>query len=128
MFPEEERRIFSYWAGPMTGPLHADPYTILRRLTVELGGDVNLTLEEWYSENVVLAAMAEERLIDATRKSFKMDVFDETKPNGGGGAMDADVLDTLRKFLEFLDQKKSNTSNSQTPPTGSLESLQPTGG
>ena len=122
MYAESEKKVFSYWAGPITGPIHADPYNLLRKFTITLEAKINTVLAEWYLEEEVVSAKAEQKLVDASRVVFKMDPFDDTLPDGGGGANDNDVLDVLIKFLEFLDQKKSDTLPTQTQPTGSPES------
>lgn len=128
IYGEDETRIFQYWAGPKTGPVYADPYELLRDMTVALGGSINGVLAEWRCEDEVASAVAAKRLVEAARTAFNMDPFDRSLPQGGGGATSTEVLDTLLAFLLFLNQKKSRQQGTLTPPSGSQESSPATEG
>ncbi len=121
VYGEDETRIFNYIAGPKTGPVCADPYELLRDMTVALGGGINGVLAEWRCEDEVASAIAAKRLVDATRTAFQMDPFDRTQPHGGYGATSGEVLEVLLSFLQFLNQKKSKPSDMLIPPAGSPE-------
>lgn len=118
-YTDDEKRIFRYWAGPTTGPIAADPYELLRDMTIALQGSINGVLGEWRCEDEVASAIAEKRLVAAARTAFGMDPFDRTDPQGGGGATSTEVLKTLLEFLQFLGQKKSGVPATVTPATGS---------
>lgn len=118
-FTDDEKRIFRYWAGPTTGPVAADPYELLRDMTIAMQGSINGVLAEWRCEDEVASAIAEKRLVEAARNAFGMDPFDRTDPHGKGGATSSEVLKTLLDFLQFLGQKKSGPSATPTQPTGS---------
>ena len=126
---DQERRIFRYWNGGQ--PVNADPVTIRRRLTIEMGGSPNLALRDWYAESPAGAseedkgrillgvAHAEERLVAAARVAFALPPF---VPETGAGAMDQDAIDALEAFVQFeAEQKKSGA----TPPTSPAPTAPP---
>lgn len=109
----QDRRIFKYWAGPQSGPVHGDPVAILRGMTLALAGDINALLDAWRSDELLKAMEAEQQLMDAVRSVFRMDPWDAAE---GKGATDSECRDALEAFLDFFGEGGQSTGSSPTSP------------
>ena len=109
MFTPEERLIFPYFDGAKDR--FGDPVAIDRRLTIACGGDwadlVRKALPEETPQEAATIVMSHvERLFAAVRSAFEMVPFDSQT---GTGALDANVYEAIRSFIEFTVKKKKSS-------------------
>lgn len=121
------REIFKYHNGEQD--LFADPKAIERKLRISLGGDPATTLKALWAkddEGKLTASdveymIAEEKMIDATRKAFGLQPLDPFK---GTGATDELALKLWSEFWDWMDEKKKPPVNS--PMLGRFTAPSPT--
>jgi len=97
-YSETEKQIYTSPTGQ-----RFDPVTIQRQLILHSRGDINNHLGVFTSEthSLVEKALAEENLVDISRKTFKLLPCLETD-----GVTDAVAIECLFDFLEWLQGKE----------------------
>lgn len=109
MFSESARQIYAPQIdGREIGRF--DPLAVRRKLVIASNGELNNLIEVWEDQRdaeTVAAALAEEKLVAAARSAFSL------KPLGEeSGVCDADVIEVLADFLEYLVGKHETHSGS----------------
>jgi len=87
-----------------------DPLAIKRRLVIGSEGKLNEYLDIYETGSELERLAAEEKLVALTRTAFGFKPLAEAD-----GVCDADVIDVLGDFLEFLAKKPQPHSGSPTP-------------
>ena len=97
MYTLKQRQIY-------TSPLNTrhDPLEVERRLRVASRGEINKLLDTWGDKDELAAAVAEANLVEVARTAFSLRPLVEKD-----GVSDADVLDTLVHFLNYLGESPS---------------------
>lgn len=105
LFQDHEKKIYT----PPGSQTQFDPLDIDRELTIASSGRLKGLLSEWTAAsdglgdvsnmdaNRVMAAIAEMKLVEITRKVFKMKPFPET--------LSAECLEVLTHYLEWMEGK-----------------------
>lgn len=107
MYSEAERSIYSPSRnGEPIG--HYDPLAIRRKLVIATKGKFNDLLKQQQGDDELEAAIAEEELVAAVRFAFALAPLTPT-----GGVADADALDLLDDYLDYL--KNSNSAGDSEP-------------
>ncbi len=91
-----------------------DPLAVQRKLRIASRGQFNALLIDWQGEEDFASAVAEEALVIAAREAFEFVPFDEE-----GGVTDAQVIETLTHFTEYLAAKKPSA---EPPPNSPVSS------
>jgi hypothetical protein len=107
MYSEDARRIYEYEDPTTPGRrLYADPLALRRAVLDASAGDIDRFLDEAESDDPLLAAHAESRLVTIARSVWECPPVDRET---GMGVPDAVVLDMLNAFVEWLSEKKVST-------------------
>ena len=112
MFTDDEKRIFQYQLNGTT--LYADPLRIKRLLQIGTGGQFDQLVEQQRDGNEVQQAEANGILASATAAAFKFPLLD---PKSGNGFTEGEAIDLLRRFLEWVEQKKTTGGTFSTSST-----------
>jgi hypothetical protein len=122
-------KIFQY-RRPLTGDVvYADPVAAKRQFVLALGCSLNSVLEDWNAsavpegatsemkqqanlpENVIRAAQAEERLVEAARGVFDLPPLN---PATGEGVSDQECIEVIEAFLDFFRQRPTPGASAPT--------------
>lgn len=111
MFTPEQKNIFSYNNGQQV--VFADPLACRRRFIRATEGQHNILLKRYYegAADEMSLIDAEEALVKATRTTFSLGEYNEST---GQGLRDAQCLDILNEFLEWLKKNVRMPENSPT--------------
>lgn len=109
MFSESARQIYAPAInGNELGRF--DPLAVRRKLVIASGGELNSLIDTWEEQRdaeTVAAALAEEKLVAAARSAFSLKPISDEN-----GVCDADVIELLADFLEYLAGKPETHSGS----------------
>lgn len=112
MYSDAERAIYSpSLGGEPIG--HYDPLAIRRKLVIATKGKFNDLLKRQQGDDELESAVAEEELVAAVRSAFSLPPLTPT-----GGVADADALDLLDDYLDYL--KNSNGAGDSEPNSSQL--------
>lgn len=109
MYPESERKVFSYFNGSAT--IFADPMAIKRRIAHATKGQESQILADCKSDLEPVAFAAWEKFLAATREAFEMVPFN---PVDGTGSTEEDCIDAWNAFVDYRVKKKRNVGPSLT--------------
>ena len=86
-----------------------DPLPVYRKLVLESRGRINDLLADWESDDILLQTGAEEELVRVSRVAFQFTPF--SQPNGH---TDAQVLETLVHYLDYVAKKEQGPKSGRT--------------
>lgn len=112
MFTDDEKRIFQYALNGET--LYADPLRIKRLLQIGTNGQFDQLVEQQREGGEVEQAEANGILAQATAAAFRFPLLD---PKTGSGFTEGESIDLLRRFLEWIEQKKTTGETLSTSST-----------
>lgn len=110
MYSDSERLCYSPSVGGE--PIgHYDPLAIRRKLVIATKGKFNDLLKRQQGDDELESAVAEEELVAAVRSAFSLPPLTPT-----GGVADADALDLLDDYLDYLGKPQSADATEPTSP------------
>lgn len=87
--------------------VYGDPLGIRRKLTLDLGGDINAAIAKLSSEDAIEAAEAGDRVLVALRSALGMVPFDIST---GVGATDEDCYAAFDAWIDYEEKKNQRAA------------------